>query len=89
MIDEIWNCHQINDYSGKNYNKKDFMRSWNHSRIAHRIFIEDSMKNDTTIGGEQLYEITDSRGAFKSKTISKIRIEQFKGKLTERHAKIL
>lgn len=89
MIDEIWNCRQVNDYSGKNCNKKDFMRSWNHSRTAQHISIEDLMENGTTIDGEQLYEIADPRGEFESKVISEIHIEEFKGKLTEQDAKIL
>lgn len=37
MIDEIWNCRQVDDYSGKNINKKDFMRSWTHSRTAQHV----------------------------------------------------
>ena len=37
MIDEIWNTRQVNDYTGKNINKKDFMRSWTHSRTAQHI----------------------------------------------------
>ena len=89
MIDEIWNCRQVNDYSGRNCNKKDFMRSWTHSRTAQHISIEDLMENGTTIDGEQLYEIADPRGEFESKVISEIHIEQFKNKLTEQDARIL
>lgn len=87
MIDEIWNCRQVNDYSGKNCNKKDFMQSWNHSRTAQHIPIEDLLENGTTIDGEQLYVITDPRGEFESKMISEIHIEEFKNKLTEQDAK--
>ena len=38
MIDEIWNTRQVNDYTGKNINKKDFMRSWTHSRTAQHFW---------------------------------------------------
>ena len=38
MIDEIWNNRQVADYSGKNISKRDFMRSWDHSRTAVTSF---------------------------------------------------
>ena len=45
MIDEIWNNRQVADYTGKNINKRDFMRSWNHSRTAEHISLEDMLEN--------------------------------------------
>ncbi len=89
MIDVIWNTRQVEDYTGRSYNKKDFMRSWTHSRTAKHISIEDLMENGKVIDGEVLYEIADPRGEFESEVISKIYIDQFKGKLSEQDAKIL
>ena len=89
MIDEIWNNRQVNDYTGKNCNKKDFMRSWNHSRTAQHLSIEDLMENGTTINGEALYEIADPRGDYETHVIAEIYVDEFKRKLTELDAKIL
>lgn len=44
MLDEIWNNRQVADYSGKNINKRDFMRSWDHSRTAEHISLEDVLE---------------------------------------------
>lgn len=89
MIDEIWNNRQVNDYTGKNVNKKDFMRSWTHSRTAQHISIENLLENGTVIDGELLYELADPRGEFESKVISEVHIDQFKDKLTDIDQKIL
>ena len=89
MIDEIWNNRQVNDYTGKNVNKKDFMRSWTHSRTAQHISIENLLENGTVIDGELLYELADPRGEFESKVISEVHIDQFKDKLTDIDRKIL
>lgn len=48
MIDEIWNTRQVNDYTGKNINKKDFMRSWTHSRTAQHISFDELLEEGTT-----------------------------------------
>lgn len=89
MIDEIWNNRQVSDYTGKNLQKRDFMRSWDHSRTAQHISIEDMMENGVRIDGEQLYEMEDPRGEFESKVVSEVYIEQFKEGLTKQDATIL
>ncbi len=89
MIDTIWNTRQVNDYTGRNYNKKDFMRKWTHSRTAQHISIEDLMENGKKIDGELIYEIADPRGDFESKVLSEIQMEEFKASLNEIDAKIL
>lgn len=55
MIDEIWNTRQVNDYTGKNINKKDFMRSWTHSRTAQHISFDELLEEGTTVDGELLF----------------------------------
>ncbi len=89
MIDSIWNTRQVNDYTGRNYNKKDFMRKWTHSRTAQHISIEDLMENGKKIDGELIYELADPRGDFEAKVLSEIQMEEFKESLTETDAKIL
>ena len=50
MINEIWNNHQVADYSGKNINKWNFIRSWNHSRTAKHISLEDVLDKGVLFG---------------------------------------
>lgn len=69
MIDEIWNNRQVADYTGKNINKWDFLRSWNHSRTAEHISQEDMLENGASINGEQLYDIADPRGELPQRKI--------------------
>lgn len=89
MIDEVWNNRQVNDYSGKNVNKRDFMRSWTHSRTAQHISIEEVLETGVKLDGEMLFEIADPRGEFESKVLSELHMEQFKGGLTEQDKQIL
>lgn len=56
MIDEIWNTRQVNDYTGKNINKKDFMRFWTHSRTAQHISFDELLEEGTTVDGELLFD---------------------------------
>ena len=89
MIDEIWNNRQVNDYTGRNINKRDFMRSWDHSRTAKPISLEALMETDTVVEGERLYELDDSRSEFETKLLSKLQMEQFLSTLTPEDQKIL
>lgn len=89
MIDEIWNNRQVADYAGRNINKRDFMRTWDHSRTAEHISLEDMLENGTNIDGEQLYEIPDPRSEFETEVLAEQTMEQFKDKLTEQDKQIL
>ena len=89
MIDEIWNNRQGADYSGKNIQKRDFMRSWDHSRTAEHISLEDMLENGASINGEQLYDIADPRGEFESTVLTEQSMESFKEKLTDQGKLIL
>ena len=89
MIDEIWNNRQVNDYTGKNVNKKDFMRSWTHSRSAQHISFDELLEEGTTVDGEQLFDIADPRSEFESEVIHKFYMDDFKGKLSEVDSRIL
>lgn len=89
MIDEIWNCRQVNDYTGWNLSKKDFMRSWTHSRTAKHISLDELMEEGEEVDGDELFEIADPRSEFESEVIHKFYMEDFKSRLTEQDAKIL
>ena len=89
MIDEIWNCRQVNDYTGWNLSKKDFMRSWTHSRAGEHISIEEVKENGVKLDGDTLFEIEDPRGQFEEKVVGEVQMEQFKNGLTERDKTIL
>ena len=88
MIDEIWNNRQVADYTGKNINKRDFMRSWDHSRTAEHISLEDVLENGASINGERLYDIADPRGEFEPTVLTEQSMESFKEKLTD-HDKLI
>ena len=89
MIDEIWNTRQVNDYTGKNINKKDFMRSWTHSRTAQHISFDELLEEGTTVDGELLFDIADPRSEFESEIIHKFYMEDFKAQLPGVDSKIL
>ena len=88
MIDEIWNNRQVSDYTGKNLNKRDFMRSWNHSRTSKPISLDELMETGTIVDGEQLYELHDPRAEFEVEILSKLQREQFLSTLTLEDKKI-
>lgn len=89
MIDEIWNTRQVNDYTGKNINKKDFLRSWTHSRTAQHISFDELLEEGTTVDGELLFDIADPRSEFESEIIHKFYMEDFKAQLPGVDSKIL
>ena len=89
MIDEIWNNRQIEDYNGNSTYKRDFTRSWTHSRVGEHISIEDVIENGMKLDGEMLFDIEDPRGQFEEKVISEVQMDQFKSELTERDKIIL
>lgn len=89
MIDEIWNTRQVNDYTGKNINKKDIMRSWTHSRTAQHISFDELLEEGTTVDGELLFDIADPRSEFESEIIHKFYMEDFKAQLPGVDSKIL
>ncbi len=89
MIDVVWNNRQVNDCSGKNVNKRDFMRSWTHSRTAQHISIEEVLETGVKLDGERLFEIAEPRGKFESQVLSELHMEQFKSRLREQDKQIL
>lgn len=89
VIDETWLHRQNADYDGSSTVRRDFERTWNHSRKSVSISIEDMLENGTVVDGETLYDIPDPRESFENHVASSMQIEQFKGKLTEQDRIIL
>ena len=76
-------------FTGKNINKKDFMRSWTHSRTAQHISFDELLEEGTTVDGELLFDIADPRSEFESEIIHKFYMEDFKAQLPGVDSKIL
>ena len=52
LIDEIWKSRQPEDYAGKSVQKRDFMRSWMHSRTIPALSLEEIRANGLSINGD-------------------------------------
>ena len=89
VIDEIWNNRQPEDYTGKNIQKRDFMRSWTHSRTIPTLSLEEIKESGASISGEALYEIADPSAEFETRVLDKMKMEDFKNRLDETDRKIL
>ena len=90
MIDEVWRHRQIEDYNGESVYKRDFMRSWTHSRSAEPpLSIEGILEAGKQVDKQALYAIPDPRGEFEAQIITDIHIEQFKARLTAQDEQIL
>ena len=89
LFDEIWNNRQIEDYDGESPNKRDFMRSWNHSRTAKHLSIEEIAEGGAKVDSDMLYDIEDPRGQFEERVVGEVQMEQFKSGLAERDKTIL
>ena len=89
MIDDIWRNRQVEDYSGKNNNQRDFMRSWTHARTAQHISLEEILETGVKLDNDVLFEIADPLGEFETKVLSGFQIEQFKQRLTDQDRQIL
>ena len=71
IFDEVWNNRQIEDYDGESVYKRDFMRSWNHSRTAQHVSIEEIAASGAQVDSDALFEIEDPRSEFEQKVVSK------------------
>ena len=89
IIDEVWNSRQPEDYSGDNAQKRDFMRSWTHSRSVQTISLDEIIEKGITMTGDDLYDIPDPDAEFETKILDKMKMEDFKKRLTETDRKIL
>ena len=90
IIDAVWENRQPEDYNrGKNINKRDFLRSWNHDRNHEHLSLEEIAETGAVVNGEDLYELADPRAEFETKIISEAQVHQFQQTLSETDMRIL
>ena len=90
IIDAVWENRQPEDYNrGKNINKRDFLRSWNHDRNHAHLSLEEIAETGAVINGEDLYELADPLAEFETKIISEAQVQQFQKSLSETDMRIL
>ena len=90
IIDEIWNTRQVEDYNrGQNAKKRDFMRSWDHSRTAKHISLEELAEAGAKIDDGALFDLEDPRAEYETKILSQDAVDSFYASLTEEDRTIL
>lgn len=90
IIDEIWNNRQMEDYnSSQNARKRDFQRSWDHSRTAKHLSLEELAETGAALDDETLFEIAEPRAEFEEKILSQGAVDAFYATLTEEDRTIL
>ena len=89
LIDEVWNNRQPADYTGKNMQKRDYMRSWTHSRTIPMLSLEEIRENGLSANGDVLYETADPRAEFETRILEKTKMEDFKSRLSDADRRIL
>ena len=90
IIDEIWNTRQVEDYnSSQNTRKRDFQRSWDHSRTAKHLSLEELAETGAALDDETLFEIAEPRAEFEENILSQGAVDAFYATLTEEDRAIL
>ena len=89
FIDEVWYHRAEEDYAGNNYARRDFTRSWTHSRTASSVSIDEIIESGAKVDGQIVFDLPDPRAAFEDHVISTVKIDQFKERLTEQDRIIL
>jgi DNA-directed RNA polymerase specialized sigma subunit len=90
MIDEAWNARQPEDFNhGQNLQKRDFMRSWDHSRTVKSISLDELCKSGVPLDGDMLYDLPDPRASFETKVLSELQKQQFEATLSDKDRQIL
>lgn len=89
FIDELWKSRQPEDYTGKSVQKRDFMRSWTHSRKIPTLSLEEIKENGLSVNGDVLYDIADPSAEFETRVLEKAKMDDFKSRLSETDQKIL
>ena len=65
------------------------MRSWDHSRTIPMLSLEEIKEAGTVIGNDALYDISDPAAEFETKVLDKMKMEDFKKRLSDIDLKIL
>lgn len=89
IIDDSWNHRQPEDFKGTGSQGRDFMRKWTHSRTAQNVSLEQIKESGTVVGNDALYDIPDPSAEFETKVLDKMKMEDFKKRLSGVDLKIL
>ena len=89
IIDDSWNHRQPEDFKGTGSQSRDFMRKWTHSRTAQNVSLEQIRESGTVVGNDALYDIPDPSAEFETKVLDKMKMEDFKKRLSGVDLKIL
>ena len=89
IIDDSWNHRQPEDFKGTGSQSRDFMRKWTHSRTAQNVSLEQIRESGTVVGNDALYDIPDPSAEFETKVLDKMKMEDFKKRLSDVDLKIL
>lgn len=65
------------------------MRKWTHSRTAQNVSLEQIKESGTVVGNDALYDIPDPSAEFETKVLDKMKMEDFKKRLSGVDLKIL
>lgn len=89
IIDEIWNKRQPEDYNGRNRVRRDFVRTWTHSRTIPTLSLEELREDGAVSNGNVLYDAADPTADVETKVLEEDRIEGFKNRLNDTDRRIL
>lgn len=89
IIDDSWNHRQPEDFKGTGSQSRDFMRKWTHSRTAQNVSLEQIRESGTVVGNDALYDIPDPSAEFETKVLDKMKMEDFKKRLSDVDLEIL
>lgn len=89
IIDDSWNHRQPEDFKGTGSQSRDFMRKWTHSRTTQNVSLEQIKESGTVVGNDALYDIPDPSAEFETKVLDKMKMEDFKKRLSDVDLKIL
>ncbi len=89
IIDDSWKHRQPEDFKGTSSQSRDFMRKWTHSRTAQNVSLEQIRETGIVVGNDVLYDIADPEAEFETKILNKMKMEDFKKRLSDIDLKIL
>lgn len=89
IFDDVWKHRQPEDYECGNSQNRDFNRSWTHSRTIPTMSLEEIQEAGISVNGEALYDIPDPEAEFETKELDKMKMEDFKKRLSDTDLKIL
>lgn len=90
MIDSIWRNRQPEDYDDHASGvKRNFTRSWTHSKKYKHISLDEIIQNADGINDNLLLEIPEPRADFETKILSEVQKQKFLESLSDVDKEIL